>query len=225
MTYDLKKPQNEFWNLAAKTKEFKDPFYLSAFQDFVDKNSLVIEYGCGYGRLLNRLHQNKFHNLQGFDFSEGMIERGERQFPHLRLSRIAHAELPLADASVDAALLSTVLCCVPDNQAQEQIIQELARVLKPKGIFYVTDFLVSDSSRMMEKYQKAFPVYKEWGVYQTSEGALVRHYTPERLSQLFTAFDPHWYQEEDFVTMNNNPVKTFHGIYKKKQQLMPGLHN
>lgn len=215
MNNSINKLQNDFWNKAAFNKEFNDPFYLKQLKHHIKTDSLIIEYGCGYGRLLNLLHENGFHNIKGFDFSQSMIDKGIYLYPHLDLQLINHAILPVKNEIMDAAILSTVLCCVPDNLAQEQIIQEIDRVLKPNAVLYLTDFLITDTEHMTKKYQKDFHAYNEWGTYQTTEGAIVRHYTPTRIMELLNTFMVHWYHEEDFVTMNNNSVKTFHGIYQK----------
>jgi len=212
----MKTLQTEYWDKVSGSKEFSDPFYLEQFIAHVSKEDFIIEYGCGYGRLLNLLHQNGMKNIVGFDFSKGMIDRGKRQFPELQLNHINHAALPLDNESVSAAILSTVLCCIPDQLSQQKIIYELSRVLKPNGVLYLTDFLITDTQKMQNKYQAGSVINKEWGVYQTTEGAIVRHYTPEYIATLLESYVRCWYQEEMFFTMNHNPVKTFHGIYKKR---------
>lgn len=206
--------QLNFWNQAAKTKGFNDPFYLEKLQPYLHENSVIIEYGCGYGRLLNLLYTNGFRNTLGFDFSPAMIERGQRTFPQLNLNQIQHASLPLEANIADAAILSTVLCCVPETEKQIQIISSLKHILKPGGVLYFTDFLITDSQNFQVKYQRDFETYKEWGTYQTNENAIVGHFTPEHVMQLMKDFHSRWYQEENFVTMNNNPIKTFHGIFQ-----------
>ena len=208
--------QDDFWSLCAKTKDFKDPFYLEELRPYINKDSFIIEYGCGYGRILNMLHHHGYNNIAGFDFSEGMIKRGHHEFPYLDLTLIDHATIPLQNQSVDTAILSTVLCCIPDDAAQQQIIDEISRVLKPNSILYLTDFLITDTEHMMNKYNLGTDLYNTFGIYQTSEGALVRHHSQDYISKLLKNFQQGWYREENFVTMNNNPVKSFHGIYKSK---------
>lgn len=207
--------QHTFWDQAS-VKDFHDPFYLDHFQAFIKPNSFIMEYGCGYGRILNFLSQHGYQNLLGFDFSKSMIARGEKENPTLHLQLIDHATIPLENQSLDAAILSTVLCCIPDDTAQTQVINEIYRVLKPGAALYLTDFLITPTEHMQTKYQNDFAAFKTWGIYKTSEGAIVRHFTEEHISALLKNFSQQWYAQENFVTMNNNPVKTFHGIYCKK---------
>ncbi len=212
----LAKLQHEFWDKAAGDKDFQDPFYIDQLAPLIHSNSYIIEYGCGYGRILKLLKNKGYTNIGGFDFSHGMIDRGKRQFPELNLQPIDHAVLPLADNSVDCAIISTVLCCVPEQREEEKIITELHRVLKLNAPLYFTDFLITPTEHMQNKYQTDFTKFNDWGVYQTTEGALVRHFSPEHVANLMQNFHEHWYREEEFMTMNRNPVKTFHGIYLKK---------
>lgn len=210
------KSQQLFWDKAS-VKDFHDPFYLDQFQSFIKPNSFIVEYGCGYGRILNYLSQQGYLNLRGFDFSKAMIDRGKKENPNLNLQLIDHANIPLPNQSVDAAIISTVLCCIPDDTAQTQVINEIYRVLKSDGVLYLTDFLITPTEHMHVKYLRDHENFKTWGVYQTSEGAIVRHFSEEHISSLLKDFSVQWYVQENFVTMNNNPVKTFHGIYCKNK--------
>ena len=72
-----------FWNEVGSQKNFDDPFFLDSFSPYVTKESPIIEYGCGYGRLLNLLSEKGYSNLQGFDLAPKMLKRGFSLFPHL----------------------------------------------------------------------------------------------------------------------------------------------
>lgn len=206
--------QNKFWNEIASSVSLTDPFYLEKLTPYLQTDSQIIEYGCGYGRVLNHLHINNYTNVLGFDLSPGMINRGKEQFPHLNLQTINHAKIPLKEHAVDAVILSTVLCCIPSNEAQEQIIQEIKRILKPQGILYLTDFLITDTLLMKQRYQTDFQTYYEWGAHRTKEGFYIRHHYPEYITYLFNGFTLKWYEEANYFNMADYPVKTFHGIYQ-----------
>lgn len=59
-----------FWSEIGSTKDFTDPFFETKLSSYLDKNSKIVEYGCGYGRILNNLWQSGYRNLQGFDFAQ-----------------------------------------------------------------------------------------------------------------------------------------------------------
>jgi hypothetical protein len=53
-------------------------------------------------------------------------------------------------------------------------VEEIWRVLKNKGVFYLSDFLICDDERYKEKYSEGFQNFGTWGVYKTSENLTVR---------------------------------------------------
>ena len=60
---------------------------------------------AGYGRTLNELATLGYENLIGFNFSEGMIVRGKREFPSLELRLKTGDLIEMPDESVDAVIL------------------------------------------------------------------------------------------------------------------------
>jgi SAM-dependent methyltransferase len=43
----------------------------------------ILDFGCGYGGLLNAFHQLGYTNLHGTDISNWAIEEGKSRFPHI----------------------------------------------------------------------------------------------------------------------------------------------
>lgn len=200
-----------FWNDIGSTKSFEDPFFFERVEPFLSFDSSIVEYGCGYGRLLQEFSARGYKAVSGYDFAPKMVERGRKQGCEIHLTE--SGVIPLPDESTDLVILSTVLCCISDKGEQKRVFDEIFRVLKPEGVVYVTDFLVS--SHYLEKYRLGRDQGYDWGVYTTSEGALVRHYTIERIMELLAPFELVWFEQFRFKTMNNNPVKTFHLIAQK----------
>lgn len=206
-----------FWSEVGSTKNFTDPFFENRFSSHLNKDSKIIEYGCGYGRILNNLSKLGYRDLTGFDFAPKMVERGKNVFPHLKLQLIDESgKVPLADQSVDAAILSTVLCCNPDRKTQEKIVQEIHRLLKPKAIFYLCDFLITHSENYLSRYEQyAAKEHEDFGIYKTNEGVFVRHHSIHWVLQLLKDFDILWLEQLDDVTMNGNAVRAVHLIAQR----------
>ena len=206
----------EYWNEIGSQKVFEDPLYIDKLSTFLSLDARIVEYGCGYGRMLRILKSGGFENLTGFDFAPNMIERGHRENPDLDLRLLDESGvIPCEDASVDAVAMSTVLCCMVDRQEPVRLMAEIKRVLKTNGILYITDFLLCQHPRYQEKYAQGVREFGEWGIYTTNENLTVRHYTSQAIMQLLSAFDIEWFEQFDFKTMNQNPARTFHCIARK----------
>lgn len=207
---------HEYWNYIGSTKEFEDPLYLDKLSQFLSPNSVIIEYGCGYGRLMHHLKIHGYDNLMGFDFAQRMIERGKTRYPDLNLQLLEKSgKIPLEKESVDAVIMSTVLCCMVDDSEQIQLIEEIYRILKAKGVIYLSDFLICHHQRYKSRYSTGHEKFGRWGIYTTDENLVVRHLTSQDVLKLLKCFDIHWFEQFDFKTMNNNPARTFHCIALK----------
>ncbi len=213
----------EYWNEIGCTKEFEDPLYIEKIKSHVPKDAAIVEYGCGYGRMMDILKREGYNNLRGFDFSKRMIEKGKSAFPDLDMKFLEiNGVIPLEDESVDFVVLSTVLCCMVDIDQQVDLIEEIKRVLKPDGYIYITDFMINDNELYQEKYEEGLKAFGEWGVYTTNEGLTVRHHSTNWIMDLFSSLNVLWFEQFDFKTMNNNPAKTFHAIVQKNANLDSG---
>jgi SAM-dependent methyltransferase len=206
----------QYWNEIGAKKVFEDPLYLDKLSAFLSPTSHIVEYGCGYGRMMRILKSGGYHHLIGFDFAPNMIQRGLAENPDLDLRLLDKAGvIPCADGSVDAIVMSTVLCCITDDEELTALIDEIRRVLKTNAILYITDFLICNHPRYNEKYAAGLQQFGTWGVYRTNENLIVRHYTTEAITDLLRSFDIQWFEQFDFKTMNQNPARTFHCIGKK----------
>ena len=117
--------QRDYWDSVSEKKEFTTPFQTEEFSKYVSKDGLIVDIGCGYGRTLNELSLLGYTNLMGFDFSEGMIERGRKQFLQLMLKVKTDDRIDLPDSSVDAVILFAVLTCIVEDAEQEKLISEI----------------------------------------------------------------------------------------------------
>ena len=98
----------------------------------------VLDFGCGSGDITRALAVDGLA-MTGIDLSPAMIAMA-RQQPGAEgidwtVAQPGNVTLPFADAAFDGALASSVLEYHPDPAAQ---LAEIARVLKPGGIFAFT---------------------------------------------------------------------------------------
>lgn len=209
--------QKEYWNSVADTKEFTTPMQSAVFCRYVNRDAAILDVGCGYGRVLNELHGLGFTRLLGIDFSERLIERGKRQFPFLDLRLQPADTIDFPDGSFDAVLLCAVLTCIVSNEAQEALLAEIKRVLRPGGLLYVNDFLLNSDARNRERYLAWEKVYGTYGIFELPEGAVLRHHDPARIRELLADFNTLEQEDVTYRTMNGHTSRGFYFAGKKRE--------
>ncbi|CDG64451.1 MAG: hypothetical protein PWQ15_1353 [Methanobacterium sp.] len=207
--------QEKYWDNVAEEKEFPTPFQLKEFKKHTTREMSILDIGCGYGRTLNKLHEEGYNNLTGVDFSRKMIERGLKLHPYLNLLKNKGDNLPFPDKSFDAALLVGVLTSNIHNQKQENIISEITRVLKDNGILYISDFLLNSDERNMERYKRYENKYGIYGVFELPEGVVLRHHTLEHILKLTKDYNKLYLERTIFNTMNGHKSNGFYYIGQK----------
>ena len=207
--------QKKYWNSVAEKKEFTTPFQIEEFSHYVGIGDLILDVGCGYGRTLNLLYENGYHNLIGVDFSENMIERGHNQYPHLDLRIKQEKTISMEDNTCDAVILFAVLTCIIYDEEQMSLLKEVKRVLKPNGIIYINDFLLNNDERNLTRYELFKDKY-QYGVFELSEGALVRHHDIKWVYQCVGLFENLVLKQTVYTTMNGNKSNGYYFIGKKQ---------
>ena len=208
--------QKRYWDKVADEKEFSTPFQINIFETYVSRESKILDVGCGYGRTLNELYNLDFKNLVGVDFSQGMIDRGKKLYPHLDMQK-NKGKFPFDDGNFDAVLLLTVLTCIVKDKDQEKLIKEIQRVLKDDGIFYINDYLINEDQRNIERYEKFKDKYGKYGIFELPEGALVRHHTKDHILKITKCFQELIFKTTIYTTMNGNKSNGFYYIGKKNR--------
>ena len=208
--------QTDYWDSVASEKNFTTTLDLSLITKELNKNALIVDYGCGYGRTLNQLQDIGFNALIGFDYSAEMISRGKKEFPQLDL-RVSKNNLIDCDSNtVDLVIIFAVLTCIIDNQGQKDLIHEIERVLKPNGLIYINDFLINTDERNIERYDKFKNKYDNYGTFELSEGALLRHHDSNWIAELTENFEGLENETIVFKTMNGNKSKGIKYLGRKR---------
>ena len=98
---------------------------------------IVLDIGCGTGRLLRRIALRwPLARLTGVDPAEGMIEKARPLAPSVTFLVGSGEKIPLPDSSVDAAFSTVSFHHWADQAAG---VREVARVLRPGGLFCLAD--------------------------------------------------------------------------------------
>jgi ArsR family transcriptional regulator len=111
---------------------------------------VVADLGCGTGASVAELAP-RVRRVVGVDRSEQMLEAARRRtagFENVELHRAELAQLPLREASCDAAQMLLVLTYVREPAA---VLASLARVLRPGGRAVVVDLLRHDDDEFRRR--------------------------------------------------------------------------
>ncbi len=209
--------QLHYWNGAGAGKTFSHPVPLQRLRALLPPTAAILDYGCGYGRTCAELAQAGFTRVTGADPSEALIQRGLREHPGLDLRLASGPPLPFAPGSFDACLLLAVLTCVPTDAGAQALVRECARLLKPGGLLFVSDYPLQPDERNRARYEQYAAEFGCHGVFRSGE-AVFRHYQPQHLDQLLHGFQPLWRQELSVRTLNGNAATIVQmGVRKKAE--------
>ncbi len=207
--------QKAYWDSVAPVKTFTLEPNFALIEKFTGRESFVLDYGCGYGRTLDKLYRAGYKNTLGLDFSGAMIRRGKMLFPHLQLKKTDGRHTNLPDASVDMVLLFALLTCVVEDDVQQELMAEFKRILKPGGMVYVMDFLLNEDERNQKRYKAFEKKYGVYGVFELPEGAVLRHYDEGTVQKLMKDFRILHFETTRNKTMNGHYSKGFSLLAKK----------
>jgi SAM-dependent methyltransferase len=207
--------QKEYWDEVAEIKTFTHPINLELINDFLNKQSRIVDFGCGYGRIIKQLTDLGFENVCGFDTSKELVARGILE-NNLSLYHIDNpTELKLEDNSIDCIILFAVLTCIPSNEGQNSLISLLLSKLKKGGIIYISDYYLQENSVEVERYEYLNGDKNNFGVFKLPEGVIFRHHTKEWIKTLTKDFEIISETPIIVKTMNGNIANGFQLIAKK----------
>jgi SAM-dependent methyltransferase len=201
--------QVSYWDSVAGEKRFWHPLRLAWLTRHIGSTARILDFGCGYGRTLADLVRAGYKNVIGVDFSFRMLACCRSQLPDVRLVQNYRQTIPLQKHSVNLVLLFAVLTCIPRNEDQRELLHEIRRVLCPDGLLYISDLLLNDDLRNLERYERYAEEYGTYGIFELPDGAVVRHHQKEWIEDLTTSFDQLEFEAFEATTMNGNKSAAF----------------
>ena len=128
--------ENRYGSVKGRRVDTFQKELLGRYLDELPVAAEILDLGCGTGRFLSFL-ANRGNRLTGIDISAGMLEKArERIETELATPvRLLHSEserLPFDDESYDAVCSILVINLIEEYQ---KTFDEVARILKPDGIF------------------------------------------------------------------------------------------
>ena len=142
----------------------------------------LVDVACGTGRFLRQVRlAYPAMSLKGIDLSRPYLDEARRQVRGLRAAEFIEApaeQMPLADSSVDIVSCIFLYHELPP-EVRRQVTAEIARVLKPGGLFLFMDSLQMGDKPGWDGLLEAFPHRFHEPYY--------RHYATDDLDAMFTA--------------------------------------
>lgn len=207
--------QTKYWDSVAQTKTFTHPINSALLLKYVSTADKIVDFGCGYGRIVKELTDQNFKNVTGFDTSQDLINRGQQNGIQTIFHFTDIDTFPVDNNSVDCFLLFAVLTCIPSNQAQKKLVSTLISKLKPNGIIYISDYYLQDDRSEVKRYEYLNGDQNNFGTFTLPEGATFRHHTKEWIAELIKDFKIKESLTIDVKTMNGNSAKAFQLIIQK----------
>jgi SAM-dependent methyltransferase len=206
---------NRYWEREGATKTFTHPINLEWLAGNLAPECRILDYGCGYGRVMALLYKEGYRQLVGVDASEAMIERARTLYPHLSFVQIDPPDVPLPHVSLDAAILFAVLTCIPGDEDQQALLKELGRVVRPGGFLYISDYWIQTDDRSRERYALYDGQYSTYGIFDVAEGAAVRHHSREWIESLLAPWEQMAMTDIKVTTMNGHEAAGFQWLGRK----------
>jgi ubiquinone/menaquinone biosynthesis C-methylase UbiE len=128
-----------------------------------EAEGVVLEVGCGSGTNFGLYDSNKVKHLHAIEPSVGMVKRAETAWSEggyetpCDIHTCGAEDMPLADASVDTAVVTFVLCTIPDWEAS---LAEIRRVLKPGGRVLFSEHGRAPDEGVAKWQRRVEPVWK-----------------------------------------------------------------
>jgi ubiquinone/menaquinone biosynthesis C-methylase UbiE len=114
--------------------------------DGVGLGPRLIEIGPGPGAATAWLRQHAEH-LTAVEAEVEAAKKLAERFPDVDVVHADATSLPYEDGTFDAAATFTMLHHVPTRDAQDRLLAELVRVVRPGGVIVGSDSLASDKLR------------------------------------------------------------------------------
>ncbi|MFA5903353.1 MAG: metalloregulator ArsR/SmtB family transcription factor [Desulfobacula sp.] len=133
----------------------------SIILDKISFHGNIADLGCGTGELMEKLSGQTQFRIIGIDSSSEMLEQARlrllgKEKAELRLGELEH--LPMKNKEIHTAVMNMVLHHISEPELP---FQEVYRILKPGGIFILSDFDPHDKAKTREQMGGAWSGFEK----------------------------------------------------------------
>ena len=187
---------------------------------YVTTGNKALDFGCGPG-LSTRFLASLGLDVMGVDINKNMLTNAITSADGIFFALIKHGHIPAKDNTFDLVQTMMVLLELPNLETMQEAVNEIARVLKPNGIFVAV--VGSEHFHKNSWYDKQTINLEE---NQTlTSGQAFKTYS----KALDLTFEDYFYSDKDYQTVFINAglevVKIHHPLGKDTDGVNWGLEN
>ncbi|MFC1765428.1 class I SAM-dependent methyltransferase [Planctomycetota bacterium] len=186
-----------YWNTEGPQKVFTHPMCPEWLKEDLDRESSVLDLGCGYGRLTSDLRREGFRDIVGYDSSVPMIERATHENPGASYTSAINA---LADKSFDLVLCFALSTSCPSNDEHKELAVFINSHTRENARLYISDYETADNPHCRDRYEQR--ELNTYGCFKSTT-AVFRHHEPGHFDDLL----PGWLKLKERTLSS----KTLHG--------------
>lgn len=198
----------EYWNNEGAQKVFTHPISSEWLAD-LDRESSVLDLGCGYGRLTSDLRREGFRNIVGFDSSAPLIERAFRENPGASYANDINV---LANKSFDLILCFSLFTSCPLIDEQLELMSLINSYTRESACLYISDYETGDNPHYRDRYEQR--ELNTYGCFKSAT-AIFRHHEPGHFDDLLSDWRKFEEQTLSSETLNGNEITIHQYLYEK----------
>jgi ubiquinone/menaquinone biosynthesis C-methylase UbiE len=120
---------------------------------YVKKSDAILMAGAGNSRLSEEMIADGYQKIMNIDISQVVIDqmtkKYEEQIESLQWQKMSVTSLEFADETYDAVIdkgtMDSILCGEGSTANVSKMAQEIYRVLKPNGVYFIVSYGVPDN--------------------------------------------------------------------------------
>jgi cyclopropane fatty-acyl-phospholipid synthase-like methyltransferase len=127
----------------------------------LNKNSEILEYGCGAGAVLSYWYEKKYR-LNGIDYSKTLVSKGKKYFPKINFRVGEISSIDFFDTKFDLIFTHSVFQYFENYQYAKNLISKMLTKLNKKGYICILDVPNKDKEKHFVRSRKEALGIKEY---------------------------------------------------------------